>query len=154
MKQADRVVYRSKTLLQETMSAKFDVENILPLIYVSVGPLKPGDLLDIRSQIQATNDNTNVSLAWNMFTTLTYDGIKAGVEAPRYRLDYPTGRNLIRSLHHDGLTNSYIHEVQSEQQNAYVALCCTVEPLVRGPMKLVPLKMNYGCLTVVKHLNQ
>ena len=153
MRRDERILYSEDRLLRFTMPVIYDRDTILPLIFASVGPVKPHDILDVRCSIQATNDNPSISIAWNMFTTLTYDRIYAYEEAKPYRIGKETGRNLLRPIHHDGLVNSYLVEIDREEPACYVALCCTCTPLVQGPGDYVPLKINYGMVTVLKHVD-
>lgn len=153
-------IFKSSTLIRETVPVLMDVNTKATLMFLSVGPVASGDLLDIRAHIQATNENL-LSIAWNMYVTLNVAGDavswpntnlnEAGTVTLGGQLDRATGRNLLRPIHHDGLVNSYLYPVPSSFQNFYVALCVTVKPLTKGTVRGKVLNINYGALTVRKN---
>lgn len=141
-------LYRSSTLLTRRVPIKTGVNAQKPLVWVSVGPLVNDDILDVRAQLQATNDNLNFSVAWNMYVTLAYDGITFAFDQ---KLDYSTGRNLLRAIHHDGLVNSFLYKhAAGDKAAAYVCMCVTAKPLQSGVSRRY-LNIDYGMLTVRKN---
>ncbi len=138
-------LFKSAELMRTAVPVVKDVATKMPIIYVSAGPVVVGDLLDIRAHIQATNEN-DFSIAWNMYVTVNIDR----VDHLLGQIDYSTGRNLLRPIHHDGLVNSFLYQCPVSSPNLYVTLCVTTKPLV-GSTKLPKgrdLDINYGMLTV------
>jgi hypothetical protein len=138
-------LFKSAELMMTAVPVGRDVATKRPIIYVSAGPVVAGDLLDIRAHIQATNEN-EFSVAWNMYVTINTDMVNHLLG----QIDYSTGRNLLRPIHHDGLVNSFLYQCPVTSPNLYVTLCVTTKPLI-GSSKLPKgrdLDINYGMLTV------
>lgn len=123
-----------------------DVDAKRLAMWIGLGDLKVGDMLRINSIIQTTNENA-FTVAWNGFITLNSGGALFSGQLGR-----STGRNLLRDIHHDGLTIGKTVKLTVPYTNAYLALCVTAKPLVGSgsvPAGSV-LELNYGELSVEK----
>src|SRR5690348_4072201 len=91
-------IFSTNAKMRATVPLKKLTEMVLPVMYVGVGVLNKGDILRVTSILQTTNDN-DFTVAWNSFITLNDNGIQLF-----NKVGYSSGRNLLRDIHHDGVT--------------------------------------------------
>ena len=137
-------IFSSKTMINKTVPMVRVKGYMTPVMYVGLGAITPADTLRIAALLQSTNEN-EFTVAWNVFVTLNEGGIQLA-----NKIGYSTGRNLLRDIHHDGLSLFKLIKPQITYEKAYIGMFCTAKPLTGSalpPPKSV-LDLNYGELMV------